>query len=277
MASAVSTGSSVARLVRCRPESRERGFLSERALGTLLQIASPIVALLIWEALVDVRLLDSRFFPAPSSLVGTLFKLLRNGELYRHVEISLQRVAAGFVLGAVPGIVIGLAMGLSKWVRYSLYPIVASLYPIPKIAILPLVIIIFGIGETSKIIVIATGVFFVVLYNSMGGVLGIPQIYHDVGSNFGAKRLFYYRTIALPGALPYIFTGLKLGAGVSLLVLVAAEFVGAKAGIGFMVWDAWQSFAVEQLFIGLAAIALLGFAFGQLLDQLQRWLVPWHY
>lgn len=277
MGSLVGSGSSVARLVRCRPESRERAFLSERVLGSLLQIGSPIVALLMWEVLVGVGLLDRRFFPAPSSLVGTFFKLLQSGELYRHLEISLQRVAAGFVLGAIPGILIGLAMGLSKWVRYALYPIVASLYPIPKIAILPLVIIVFGLGETSKIVVIATGVFFVVLYNSMGGVLGIPQIYHDVGSNFGAKRLFYYRTIALPGALPYIFTGLKLGAGVSLLVLVAAEFVGAKAGIGFMVWDAWQSFAVEQLFIGLAVIAVLGFSFAQLLDLLQRWLVPWHY
>lgn len=277
MGPGMSPGNAVARLVHYRPESRDRALLSERVLGNLLQIVSPLLVLLIWELLVDFRLLDSRFFPAPSSLIGTFLKLLRTGELYRHLEISLQRVAGGFLLGAIPGILIGLAMGLSKWVRYALYPVVASLYPIPKIAILPLIIIIFGLGEASKIIIIATGVFFVVLYNSMSGVLGIPQIYHEVGTNFGAKRFFYYRTIALPGALPSIFTGLRLGAGTSLLVLIAAEFLAAKAGLGFMIWDAWQTFAIEQLFVGLAVIAVLGFLFAQLLDQLQRWLVPWHY
>jgi NitT/TauT family transport system permease protein len=241
----------------------------------LLSMFSPILLLLLWEALVQVGLLDKRFFPAPSSIVGTFWGLIASGELFKHLQASISRIAIGFVLGAVPALILGITMGLFRWVRAFFSPMVASLYPIPKIAILPLVMLIFGLGEQSKWVIIAVGVFFLVLYNTMAGVMNIPNIYLDVGKNFGASRLQFYLTVALPGALPLIFTGIKLAAGVALLIIVAAEFVGAKTGIGYMIWQSWQTFSVETMYVGLVVISMLGYLVSLGLDELEHILIPW--
>src|SRR5207245_7563308 len=140
----------------------------------------------------------------------------------------------------IPGVILGITMGLSRPVRAAVDPLVASTYPIPKSAILPLILLIFGLGEASKIVMVALGVFYPVVINTMGGVLQIQKIYLDVGRNFRANRWQTFRTIALPGALPSIMTGIKLGVGMGLILIAIAEMVGAKEGIGFMIWDAWQ-------------------------------------
>jgi NitT/TauT family transport system permease protein len=241
----------------------------------LLSLFSPILLLILWEVLVQTGLLDKRFFPAPSSIVGTFTGLITSGELFKHLQASIGRIVVGFALGAIPALIIGCAMGLSRWLRAFLSPMVAALYPIPKIAILPLVMLIFGLGEQSKWVIIAIGVFFLVLYNTMAGVMNIPNIYLDVGKNFGASRLQFYWTIALPGALPLIFTGLKLAAGVALLIIVAAEFVGAKTGIGYLIWQSWQTFSVETMYVGLVVIAVLGYLVSLAMDELEHFLIPW--
>jgi NitT/TauT family transport system permease protein len=152
---------------------------------------------------------------------------------------------------------------------------VGALYPIPKIAILPLVMLIFGLGESSKWVIIAIGVFFPILINSMAGVISIEKIYHDVGKNYGANRLNQYLTIALPGALPLILTGIRIGWGIALLLIVAAEFVAAKSGLGWVIWQSWQTFAVEQMYVGIITISVLGFLSFLALDGLGKLLVPW--
>jgi NitT/TauT family transport system permease protein len=198
-----------------------------------------------------------------------------SGELLSDLAITLTRVAIGFAAGSAAGIVIGLLMGLSRLVRAAVRPIVGAVYPIPKIAILPLVMLIFGLGETTRYVIVAIGVFFLVLLNTMAGVMGIERIYLDVGRNFGARRLDVLRTIALPGALPLIFTGLRLGWGTGLLLIVAAEFVGARSGVGYLIWNSWQTFAVDEMYAGLLVISALGLISFALFDQLERWLVPW--
>ncbi|HZU05640.1 MAG TPA: ABC transporter permease [Chloroflexota bacterium] len=250
--------------------------LSTEMKQRLLSIFSPMLLLILWEVLVQLGLLDKRFFPAPSSIVGTFWNLIVTGELFRHLQASISRIIVGFLLGFIPGLILGITMGLFRWVRAFLMPMVASLYPIPKIAILPLVMLIFGLGEASKWVIIAIGVFFLILYNTMAGVMNIPNIYLDVGKNFGASRLQFYRTVALPGAMPLIFTGIKLAAGVALLIIVAAEFVGAKTGIGYMIWQSWQTFSVETMYVGLVVISILGYLVSLLLDELERILIPWH-
>jgi NitT/TauT family transport system permease protein len=241
----------------------------------LLSIFSPFLLLILWEVLVQAGLLDKRFFPAPSSIVGTFGSLLTSGELFRHLQASIARIIVGFLLGAIPALILGVIMGLSRWVRAFLSPMVAALYPIPKIAILPLVMLIFGLGEQSKWVIIAIGVFFLVLYNTMAGVMNIPNIYLDVGRNFGASKVQFFWTVALPGALPLIFTGIKLAAGVALLIIVAAEFVGAKTGIGYMIWQSWQTFSVETMYVGLVVISMLGYLVSLGLDELEHLLIPW--
>lgn len=240
-----------------------------------ISCASALALLAIWELLVRAELLDHRFFPAPSEVLATLARLAASGRLAEDLGITLARVAVGFAAGSAAGIVLGLLMGLSRLVRAAMRPIVGAVYPIPKIAILPLVMLIFGLGETSRYVIVAVGVFFLVLLNTMAGVMSIESIYLDVGRSFGARRLDLLRTIALPGALPLIFTGLRLGWGTGLLLLVAAEFVGARSGLGYLIWDSWQTFAVEEMFAGLLVIAAVGLVSFALFDLVERWLVPW--
>src|SRR5436309_1230135 len=122
---------------------------------------------------------------------------------------------------------------------------------------------------------VAVGVFYLVLINTMAGVLNIQPIFLDVGRNFGASRLQVFRTIAFPGALPLIFAGLRLGLGIALILIVIAEIVGARSGIGYMIWQAWTIFQVERMYVGLVVIAVLGWLAALIIDAVERVLIPW--
>ena len=158
--------------------------LSMGAVEHALSVLSPVLLLLLWEVLAHVGVIDTRFFPAPSSIFATLGQLIRTGELLTHLSISLQRIGVGFLIGAVPGVMVGLAMGLFSPIRAVMQPLVDGTFPIPKIAILPLFILIFGIGEESKYAIIATAVVYLVLINTAAGVKNIERIYLD-----GARTL----------------------------------------------------------------------------------------
>ncbi len=241
----------------------------------LVSWLSPLVLLLVWELLVRSRILDARFFPAPSGVSKTLFGLITSGVLLDDIGISLTRIGAGFAIGATAGMVLGLVTGLSRLVRAAIRPLVGVIYPIPKIAILPLVMLIFGLGEPSKYAIVAIGVFFLVMLSTMAGVMNIDKIYLDVGRNCGARRSDVLLTIAIPGALPLIFTGLRLAWGTALLLIVAAEFVSARSGLGYLIWNAWQTFAVEEMYSGLLAVSALGLVSFAVLDVIERRLIPW--
>jgi len=160
-------------------------------------------------------------------------------------------------------------------VRAIIQPIVDATFPIPKIAILPLILLIFGLGEESKYAIIAVAVIYLVLINTQAGVRNIEKIYLDVGKNYHASRRMMFTDVALPGALPLIFAGLRLGLGVALLVIVAAEFVGARSGVGYLIWSSWQVFQVEKMYVGLMTTAVLGFGSAVLFAWLERILIPW--
>ncbi|MFS8639221.1 MAG: ABC transporter permease [Symbiobacteriaceae bacterium] len=241
----------------------------------LLSILSPLALLVLWEVLVRAGLLDVRFFPPPSQVAVRFLELVADGSLGRHVGISLLRVVLGFTAGAAPAVVIGLTMGLFPLVRALLEPIVAALYPIPKIALLPLLLMVFGVGETFKIVTIALGCFTLVLVNTVAGVVNIDRIYVDVARHFGASRLDFYRTVAWPGALPMIFAGLKLGMGVALLLIVAAEMIGARSGLGYLIWNSYQVWDMAAMYIGLVLLAFFGYLFTMALNELERVVLPW--
>ena len=249
--------------------------MSGPARDRLISIASPVLLLAAWEILVRVRLLDARFFPAPSAIAAQAGKLIRSGELGSNTLASLTRLGLGVLVGGVPALLLGIAMGLYRPVRAALEPLVAATYPIPKSAILPLILLVFGLGEASKIVMVALGMFYPLLINSMAGVMQIERIYLDVGRNFGASRWQVFRTIALPGALPSIMAGVKLGVGMGLILIAIAEMIGADSGLGYMIWNAWQILTVETMYVGLGAIAVLGFVFNLILHELERWFLPW--
>lgn len=240
-----------------------------------LSLLSPVLLLLAWEALVAAGALDERFFSRPSRIAGEFLQLTLSGVLPEYVGISLLRVLAGFLAGAVPGVLLGLTMGLFPWVRALVEPVVLALYPIPKIALLPLIMLVFGPGEAFKVVTIALGCFFLVVVNTLAGVLQIDPIYLDVARNFGASRRDVYLTIALPGALPMIVAGLKLALGVALLLIVAAEMIGASSGIGFLIWTSYQVFDLEQMYVGLIVMMFLGALSNLAMNELEKRLVPW--
>ena len=255
------------------PARARRGPVLDRE--RWLSILSPIALLLVWELLVRAGLLDPRFFPPPSRVAVRFAAMVADGTLAQHLGISLLRVILGFAAGAIPAVVIGLTMGLFPVVRAVLEPIVAAIYPIPKIALLPLLLMIFGVGETFKVVTIALGCFTLVLVNTVAGVVNIERIYVDVARNFGASRLDFYRTVAWPGALPMIFAGLKLGMGVSLLLIVAAEMIGARSGLGYLIWNSYQVWDMAAMYIGLVLMSFFGYVFTMALNELERLVLPW--
>jgi NitT/TauT family transport system permease protein len=267
--SAVDAGKAPARDVS------EDARIAARRRDRILSIASPLGLLLAWELAADASLIDVRFFPAPSSIFAKLVEMAGSGELTENVLISLQRIVLGFLLGGVPAIVIGIAMGIWRPIRAIVDPLIVATYPIPKSSLLPLILLIFGLGEMSKVVMVAIGVFYPMAINATAGVLQINKIYLDVGKSFKASPWDTFRTIALPGALPFIMTGVKLGAGLALILIAIAEMVGAKSGIGYMIWSAWETFAVAKMYVGLFVIALIGFAISLLLNEVERWVIRW--
>ena len=265
--------------IRQPAQAPKRLPLSQHTQERIVGLLAPIALLLLWEAIVRVGLLDHRYFPAPSSIISTFYFLLFDvswdDSLIHQVLISLGRVAIGFALGAIPAVLIGIIMGLVPLVRAAIQPIVGAVLPIPKVAILPIIMLLFGIGEESKWVIIAIGVFFQVLVATATGVANIDKIYFDVGRNFKAGQWATYRKIALPGALPTIFAGLRLGWGMALLLLVTAEMVSSDGGVGFLIWKAWQTLSVEEMYVGLVTIAAIGIVSFWLFDFMERRLLPW--
>jgi len=241
----------------------------------LLMIGSPLLLLVLWELGTRSGVLDQRFFPAPTAIFAQMLSMIESGELWEHTGASLQRFFLGFWVGVVPALVIGILMGLNRGVRAALTPIVSGTYPIPKSALLPLILLIFGLGEMSKVVMVAIGVFYPVVLNTMSGVLQIQPIHYDVAKNFQASRWRVFRTIALPGAMPSIMTGIELGAGLGLILIALAEMVGAESGLGFMIWNAWELFKVESMYVGIMVIAVIGFVVAMLIREFSRILMPW--
>ncbi len=246
--------------------------------GKIFETASlfgPVLILLIWEILSRTGILDARFFPPPTSIAGIFYEQFSSGAIFVHIRATLSRVLVGYLLGAIPGIILGLTLGLFKPIRMIIGPIIAALYPVPKIAIFPLILLIFGLGDASKYVIIAIGAFFLVFYNTLSGVLQIPQIHFDFARNAGANKFETYRYVALPSALPMIFTGFRLACGTSFIIIAAAEFIGAKSGLGWLIWMSWQTFSVSKMFVGIVVLSLLGYLATLGINLLEKKFVPW--
>ncbi|OXS74732.1 ABC transporter permease [Domibacillus enclensis] len=248
---------------------------NQQRLKTGLTVFSPLFLLLIWQFLSQSGLIDARFFPPPTAIVSTFAQLLASGELFYHINSSLFRIVAGFLLGVIPGILIGLCMGLYAPVRHFLSPLIMALMPIPTLALLPIILIIFGIGEGSKVVTIAGSVFFPVVINTVAGVVSIDSIYLDVAKNYGASKKDFFLKIAFPGSLPVMLEGIQMGQAIALLTIVAAEMMGARSGIGYMIWTSYSAFLLKEMFVGLILISFFGYLFSLLLRGLQRKLLPW--
>jgi NitT/TauT family transport system permease protein len=246
-----------------------------RAIELGLTLASPILLLLLWEAISRSGRIDQLFWPPPSSLWGTAKTMARKDNLFNEIWISVERILAGFAMGAIPGVIVGLLMGISWPIRAFLMPIATAIYAIPKIALLPLVLIALGTGEMARWVIVALSIFFVVALSTMGGVLALDEIFTDVARNFGGNRWTLFRTVALPGATPAIFTGLRLALGFALIVVVGTEFVRPNGGIGSLIWESYSILSIKKMYVGLIVTGILGWVLVLVLDLIERLVVPW--
>jgi len=238
-------------------------------------IFSPLVVLVLWEMLGRAKLIDPSFFPPPSMIAGTFWSELASGELLKDALATVSRVLIGYVMGAIPALVLALALGLWRVPRLLVLPIFSALYTVPKIAIYPLLLLLFGIGEIPKYVLVAIATFFLVFFSTLTGVIQIPSIYLDVARNLKTTTLQLFRTIALPAALPGVFNGMRLALGTTFVLLAAVEFVGAKSGLGYSIWSAWQTFAVEKMYVGIVSISAIGYLSVMIVQWIEWRMVPW--
>ena len=220
----------------------------------------------LWH-MASVYLLNSVLFPPPLRVVAKAVELAREGTLWDNASVSLQRIALGFLLGSVLGIPLGLAMGSFGAVRRMLEPYTEFLRFIPATALITVAVIWFGIGEGSKIFLIIYTTVFIVIINTAAGVSAVAPNKIRAARSLGAghAQVFFY--VALPATLPYILTGMRLAMGNSFVTIIAAELVAANAGLGKMIWDARLYMLVDQIFVALLVLGLLGFS----ADRLFRW------
>ncbi len=241
----------------------------------VIRILSPIVFLLVWETVVRLGQVNELFLPAPFAVLRTGVGMLLDGRLPWAVAVSLNRVLQGFLLGSLLGIALGLLVGWFRLVEDAVDPLVAALYPIPKSALFPLFILWFGLGDTSKVVTILIGVVFLVLINTVTGVKGIDRVLIKAAQDLGATQLQIFTKVVIPGALPNIFTGLRLGAGMALILVFITEMEATKAGLGFLLWESYQLLLVKEVFTCTIAFGLLGILSSWTLQGLERLVCPW--
>jgi ABC-type nitrate/sulfonate/bicarbonate transport system permease component len=236
---------------------------------------APILFVLAWQWASRSGVIDAVYFPAPSDVWTTLIDLIRNGTLQEQLWTSLKRLLLGYAFGAGVGVLFGVIMGLSRTARSSLDGILTCLYMVPKLAILPLLLLLFGLGETPKILMIAITVFFFMWLTSMAAFMSTPRGYDETARSFGANKWQRFRHVQLPAALPAIFVGLRLNIGVALLMVVSVEFVASSNGIGWLIWNSWTLLATRQMYAGIVAVSVTGVILTMLVRAIGRIMLPW--
>ena len=240
-----------------------------------VSVASILFLLAIWELVCLSGVVSSLFLPAPSAIINALLEMIADGEIGVSLAASLYRILAGFFVGSLIGLAVGLVTGTSALMDKIGTPIVNAIYPIPKIALLPLFILWLGIGELSKVTIIALGVFFPVAMNTYSGVKNVDTLLLKVAASFNASWWMTMKSVVLPNALPMIFTGLRLAAGTSLLLLVAAEMIAAQVGIGALILHYGDLMITDKLMAGVIVLSLLGLVFNLILQFVERKAIPW--
>jgi NitT/TauT family transport system permease protein len=231
--------------------------------------------LIAWEWASAAGLLREAFFPRPSTILVHLRRLVADGTLWDHGSATLSRIAWAFGLAAILGVTVGVAMGFSRRLRDGLDPVFAVIYPIPSVLFLPLASFVLPRGEMAAVATIAVTAFFLIAFTTTHGVRQIDRLVVEAAVHYGARGRRLFTAVLLPAALPFVFTGLRLGLGYTLIVAVAVEIVAASRGLGSLLWLSWQVLKVEDMYATLLVIALLGGVLSYGLAALRGWLLPW--
>jgi ABC-type nitrate/sulfonate/bicarbonate transport system permease component len=240
------------------------------------RIVSPLLALALWELASRTKLLDPLLVPAPTTIFSEMWRMLLDGSLISDIWASFRRILVGFSISAVISVAIGAFMARFELFDDMLDPLIELIRPISPLAIFPLALLWFGIGDASKVFLIALSCSFPIIISTYAGVRGIDLSYVQVARSLGATQLELFVRVVLHGALPSIFTGLRLAWGIALIVIIASEMIGGVAGLGYMVLTAQQTFRVDRVFVGIMIIGAIGFATDQGFRAMRRKMLPWY-
>lgn len=254
-----------------RSNRRRASLLRAIALGSAL----PVLVLAIWQLAGNLGWIDAFFLPTPAAIFESLWNLIASGKMATHLGISIGRAAAGFALGGSLGLIFGLLTGFSRKSEIFLDPTVQMLRMIPHLAIAPLIILWFGFGETSKVLIIAKGAFFPLYVNTFLGIRSVDKKLFEVSRVLQYSRVQQMIKLIIPSSLPNLLMGLRLSLAVSWLGLVVAELIGSQSGVGFLINLAKQSSLTEQIFVGVLVFAVVGMMVDLFVRSLERRLLKW--
>jgi NitT/TauT family transport system permease protein len=234
-----------------------------------------LLAIGLWQAAGSAGIVNPLFLPTPIATLRALWQLALSGVLWQHLAYSIMRIGTGWILGTVAGIIVGFGIGLSSLARSVGITFISALFPIPKIALLPLLILWLGIGEEPKIATIALGVFFSTAISVYSGVDAVPRNLIRMAQSFNVPFYAIVIRVIWPGALPSILAGFRITASIALLLVVSAEMIGAEYGIGAFVLQAGNLMQTDQLLAGVVILSLFGLAVGRLINWLETRLLHW--
>ena len=252
---------------------RGGGFRPQRIRGVGLAVFILLIAFVEWGT--RVGFISNLTLPRPSAVFATFQDLIETGMLWKHLLPSLSRLAVGAALGVTVGVGVGVLIGLFSLIRAGLVPLVAALFPIPKIALLPLFVIWFGIDEGSKYALIALGTFTPTVVATYGAVDNVDRTLIRMGQSFGLGWFSIVRKIVLPGALPGILSGLRVSIAIGIILLVAAEMLGAQYGIGAYILEAGSLYDLERLFAGVVMLSVMGVLVSAALTAVEAVVLRW--
>lgn len=252
-------------------KSARRKRLRDAALGAL----TPIVLLAAWQMCASLNIIDVAIFSSPINVVRAAISLTSSGIYLNDIGVTVFELVLGYLGGAVVGIAVGLLMGYFRVLRATLSPVITFGYAVPMITILPIMLVIFGLGEFPKILTVGIAIFFIVEISTMESVRRIDPNVLEAGRAYGATGAKLFRHVVFPAALPGVFTGLRVAAPISLVVTIAIEFVASNSGLGYLIWNAWTIFEPKEIYLGVVSSAIVGALFTGLVVLVRRAAIPW--
>ena len=236
----------------------------------------PALVLVAWQAASQLGWLSTRVLPQPWAVLKAFVELAASGELFRHLAVSTARAATGFAIGGGLGLLLGALTGASRVAETALDTSVQMIRNIPPLALIPLVILWFGIDESAKLFLVALGVFFPTYVNTHAGIRSVDPDLIEMARSYGLRGFALARDVILPGALPTILVGVRFALGFMWVILIVAETISAYSGIGYMTMNAREFLQTDVVLVGILLYALLGKLADVVARALERWWLPWH-
>jgi len=264
------------RIVPGRAEIDPAGHArSTRWQRRFLGFLTPIVLIALWEIAYRAGWIDARFFPGPSRIVQAAGDMIASGQWASDLGVTLRTILIGGGGGFLAGALAGTLLASFRRLRWALEPTLGAFYTIPKLALLPLMLLIFGLGQLPSLLLVGLGIFFISWLTVLEAVLEIPGGYLEAAESFGVGGLRLVRHVVLPAIMPALFVGLRISIGQAVLIVITVEYLIGTKGIGFRIWHSWSLFAADQMYVGIVTVALLGFLLQAIVRFVGAKVAPW--